>query len=61
MNEKKVFLDGEADAYFYRNKNAIIANGEISTGTKMSAEFFRKSNICSGGGADIRGWGLLWI
>lgn len=39
LNEKDVFLNGEADAYFTRNKNTMVAKGEVSYSTKLLVEF----------------------
>lgn len=40
MNERDIFLNGEADAWFLRNKDTIIKNG-ASDGTKIFLEFMK--------------------
>lgn len=42
MEEK--FLN-EPDAWFYRNKNIIVAKGEVSEGTKLLSEFLEKATL----------------
>ncbi len=46
LNEKDVFLNGEADAYFTRNKNTMVAKGEVSYSTKLLVEFLKNQNKC---------------
>lgn len=40
-DEKDVFLNGEADSWFSRNKDALVRNGEVSYGTKLLLEFLK--------------------
>ena len=40
-DEKDVFLNGEADSWFSRNKDALARNGEVSYGTKLLLEFLK--------------------
>ncbi len=45
VDEKKVFLNGEADSYFIRNKDTLIANGEVSYGIKLLIEFLNRQDL----------------
>lgn len=40
-DEKDVFLNGEADSWFSRNKDALARNGEVSYGTELLLEFLK--------------------
>lgn len=53
MDEKMIFLEGEGDAYFYRNKNAMEEKG-ISPWVNFLADLARNKHLFPGGGRCLK-------
>lgn len=45
MDKKEIFLNGEGDAWYRRNKKAIQESGEISQGYNFIKEFMKEQNM----------------